>query len=68
MSETSTTHGQVFYRFGLLVTGKGEEEFLPKFLRALTDYQGLHIPSHQENPSALTDDFEEKETPDGRHR
>lgn len=26
-----------FYRFGLLVTGKGEEKFLPDFLRSLTE-------------------------------
>src|SRR5688572_10877557 len=28
--------GWTFYRFGLLVTGRGEERFFPRFLRLLT--------------------------------
>lgn len=36
MSENPTDDWS-FYRFGLLVTGKGEREFLPVFLRSLTN-------------------------------
>jgi Domain of unknown function (DUF4276) len=36
MSGTSPEPGWTFYKFGILVTGRGEEEFLPSFLRSLT--------------------------------
>lgn len=36
MSDTPTTSSWVFYKFGLLVTGRGERDFLPRFMRSLT--------------------------------
>jgi len=36
MNDTPTAHSWVFYRFGLLVTGRGEEQFLPSLMRSLT--------------------------------
>lgn len=36
MSDTSAARSWAFYKFGLIVTGKGEGEFLPRFLRVLT--------------------------------
>jgi hypothetical protein len=37
MDGTSPEGSGRFYKFGLIVTGKGEEQFLPKFLRSLAD-------------------------------
>jgi hypothetical protein len=36
MNEDSTESEWLFHKFGLLVTGKGEEDFIPSFLRSLT--------------------------------
>ena len=36
-------HEWKFFRFGLLVTGKGEEEFLPNLFRSLTESGHCHL-------------------------
>jgi hypothetical protein len=36
MTDNATGPVWAFHQFGLLVTGKGEEDFIPSFLRTLT--------------------------------
>lgn len=43
MSAQDTTSEWTFHRIGLLVTGKGEEQFLPAFLRSLTELGNCSI-------------------------
>jgi Domain of unknown function (DUF4276) len=54
MSDIPAGDNWVFYRFGLLVTGKGEEGFLPSFMRSLASVLGIaHSRSLEEFVSVL---------------